>query len=135
VRCACLVIACGVPGAASFPPVKPPPPVALRNGALVRVAGGPHARDVEASAHSFLDLRFPDGHVERWLGPGYTGTVDTTPAGIARLQAWAREAASEFAFDIACDVARNYSVPRPPPVDDLPCDEVVVEWNSPPPTL
>jgi hypothetical protein len=55
--------------------------------------------------------------------------------GIARLQAWACEAASEFAFDIACDVARNYSVPRSPPVDDLPCDEVVVEWNSPRPTL
>src|SRR4051794_41933817 len=125
--------ACGVPGAASFPPVKPPPPVVLRKGALVRVAGGPHARDVEASAHWFLDLRFPDGHVERWLGPGYTGTVDTTPAGIARLQAWGREAASQFAFDIAFDVARNHSLPRPPPLHDLPRDRGVVEGDSPPP--
>jgi hypothetical protein len=59
--------------------VKPPPPAVLRKGALVRVAGGPGDRDVEAFAFAFLDLRFPDG--------------------------------------------------------DLPCEEVVVEWNSSPVAL
>jgi hypothetical protein len=110
--------------------VKPPPPAVVRKGALVRVAGGPGDRDVEAFAFAFLDLRFPDGHVERWLGPGYSGTADATPGGMARLQAWAAQAADEFAFDIACDVARSYADVRPRSVDDLPCEEVVVEWNA-----
>jgi hypothetical protein len=35
-----------------------------------------------------------------------------------------------FAFDIACDVARYYADVRPRSVDDLPCEEIVVEWNS-----
>jgi hypothetical protein len=61
--------------------------------------------------------------------------VDATPAGMARVQAWAAEAADEFAFDIACDVARDPAVARPPPVDDLPCEEIVVEWHSSPPGL
>jgi hypothetical protein len=49
---------------------------------------------------------------------------------MARLQAWAAQAADEFAFDIACDVARSYADVRPRSVDDLPCEEVVVEWNA-----
>jgi hypothetical protein len=110
--------------------VKPPPPAVVRKGALVRVAGGPGDRDVEAFALAFLDLRFPDGHVERWLGSALVGTVDTTPAGMVGLQAWAAEAAEMFAFDIACDVARYYADVRPRSVDDLPCEEIVVEWNS-----
>jgi hypothetical protein len=33
------------------------------------VPGDQRASDFEVRALSFLDLRFSDGHVERWLGP------------------------------------------------------------------
>jgi hypothetical protein len=110
--------------------MKPPPPRVLRKGALVRVAGIQGDVDASAAAFAFLDLRFPDGHVERWLGPASIGRVDATPIGLENLQSWAAQAANEFAFDIACDIARHYATPRPPAVDDLPCEEVVIEWRS-----
>jgi hypothetical protein len=84
-------------------------------------------------ALAFLDIRFLDGHVERWLGPGSVGALPGEPDGMQRLQRWAADAADEFAFDIACDVARAFNTPRPPAVDHLRCDEVVIEWNHPPP--
>lgn len=42
---------------------------------------------------------------------------------MAALQLWARERAGDFAFDIMCEVARDYDVPNPRIVDALPCDE------------
>ena len=109
--------------------VKPAPEV-VRKGALVRVSGGPDDAGSEAVALAFLDLRFPDGHVERWLGPGSVGTL---PDEMQKLQRWAADTADEFAFDIACDVARDFDAPRPPAVDHLGCDEVVIEWGHPSP--
>jgi hypothetical protein len=115
--------------------MKPAPPEVLRKGALVRVSGGPEDVGAEARALAFLDLRFPDGHVERWLGPGSVGTLPQGADGMAVLQEWAAQTADEFAFDIACDVARHYAVGRPPRVDALPCEEVVIEWGAPLPSL
>jgi hypothetical protein len=104
----------------------------LRKGALVRVAGGPDDCGVEALALAFLDLRFADGHVERWCGPGSIGTLPDGPDRMTTLQAWAAEAADDFASDIAVDVARDHAAFRPASVDELACEEVVVEWNAPP---
>jgi hypothetical protein len=99
------------------------------------VAGSEGDVDVEAAAFAFLDLRFADGHVERWLGPGRSATMDTRPTAVENLQSWAVETADEFAFDIACDIARSYAISRPPAVDDLPCEEVVIEWRAQLPTF
>jgi hypothetical protein len=96
------------------------------------VAGGPEDSGVEVVALAFLDLRFADGHVERWLGPGRVGTLPTGADGMTALQTWAAEAADGFAFDIACDVARHCAMAEPPTVEHLPCEEVVVEWNAQP---
>jgi hypothetical protein len=112
--------------------VNPPAPEVLRNGALVRVSGGPDDYGVDALALAFLDLRFADGHVERWLGPGRLGTLPAGADSMTSLQTWAAETADEFTFDIACDIARVYQCSQPPDVDALRCDEVVVEWNAPP---
>jgi hypothetical protein len=107
-------------------------PVVLRKGSLVRVSGWKTDTGSAALAHAFLDLRFPDGHVERWLGHASVGTLPGGPDAMQTLQRWAAGAADEFAFDVACDVAQDFKT-RPPAVDHLPCDEVVIEWNHPPP--
>jgi hypothetical protein len=110
--------------------MKPAAPEVLRKGALVRVAGGPEDAGADVLALAYLDLRFEDGHVERWLGPGSTGELPAGPGAMVTLQAWARDSVGEFAFDIMCDVARDHDVSSPSIVDALPCDEVVVEWRS-----
>jgi hypothetical protein len=96
----------------------------------VRVAGGPDDAGAEAVALAFLDLRFRDGHVERWRGPGRVGTWAAGPGAMRDLQDWAAATADEFAFDVACEVAREYATPAPPSVDDLRCEEVVLEWHA-----
>jgi hypothetical protein len=104
-------------------------PSVLRKGALVRVSGGLQDTGSDVIALAFLDLRSPDGHVERWQGPGRIGAVPDESNVIAALQLWAVEASDQSAFDIACDVARDFRLPEPPAVDQLRCDEVVFEWN------
>lgn len=106
-------------------------PKVLRRGALVRVSGGPQDAGADVLAHAFLDLRFPDGHVERWLGPALGATVPDAPDAVATLQLLGTEASDEFAFDIAVDVKRDFGLPKPPDVDHLACEEVVFEWNYP----
>jgi hypothetical protein len=106
-------------------------PSVLRKGALVRVSGGSQDAGADVLAHAFLDLRFPDGHIERWLGPARVGTVPDGADAMAALQLLAVEASDEFAFDIAVDVKRDFGLPKPPDVDHLPCEEVVFEWNHP----
>ena len=114
--------------------MKPPAPEVLRKGSLVRVSGGPGDYGVEVLALAFLDLRFADGHVERWLGPGRLGSLPGGADHMASLQTWATETADEFASDIARDVARFYDCSQSPDVDRLATGEVVVEWNAPSPS-
>jgi hypothetical protein len=110
--------------------MKPAAPEVVRKGALVRVAGGPGDSGAELIALAFLDLRFADGHVERWLGPGSVGQLPDGPDAMLALQDWARESTGDFATDIMGEVGRSYAVAGASFVDSLPCDEVVVEWNS-----
>ena len=86
--------------------------------------------DAEAFAQAFLDLRFPDGHVERWLGPGSASRLCGEDDGMRALQTWAERVCEDFAFDIACDVARDYAGYDPREVDATTCSEVVIEWNA-----
>jgi len=112
--------------------VKPPAPEIVRKGALVRVAGAPEARDVSAWALAFLDLRFADGHVERWLGPGAIAEISTQASAMKAVVAWATECANEHAFTVFGEIAREYDVQSLPHVDHVPCEEVVIEWHSTP---
>jgi hypothetical protein len=77
--------------------------------------GGRREAGTEVLALAFLDLRFSDGHVERWLGPGSIGTLPAEPDGMAALQRWAADTANEFAFDIACDIGHAFETLRPLP--------------------
>ena len=101
----------------------------LRKGVLVQVAGGSRDAGAEVHALAFLDLRFADGHVERWLGPGLIGAFPSGPDAMAELLAWA-QGADEFAGDVAAEAARDFDVISPAEVRRLPPGEVVVEWNA-----
>jgi hypothetical protein len=69
----------------SLPAVKPPAPQILRRGAVIRVAGAGDDATLAAPAYaiSFVDLRFDDGHVERWLGHSRQRIVDRRACRIA----------------------------------------------------
>jgi hypothetical protein len=94
--------------------------------------GGPKDAGAELIAVAFLDLRFADGHLERWLGPGSVGELPDGPDAIVELQAWARDSVGDLAGDIMGDVAREYAVENVAIVDDLALDDVFIEWNSSP---
>jgi hypothetical protein len=49
-------------------------PQLVRKGGVIRVAGTNDESTLAAPAYamSFVDLRFEDGHVERWRGSGFT---------------------------------------------------------------
>ncbi|MFA9269786.1 MAG: hypothetical protein ACEQSX_03395 [Baekduiaceae bacterium] len=115
--------------------MKPPPPEVVRRGGLVRIAGGPGDAVAQAHALAFLDLRFDDGHVERWTAGGSLRDLPVGPDDMPALETWARRIADEYAFSAMCDVARSYDVPSPAVVDRLPCEEIVVEWNCEPKTF
>ena len=105
-------------------------PQVLRRGALLRIAGPSGDVGCAVAAIAFLDLRFDGGRVERWLGPASLGELPGGPDPVTELRAWAVQTSDEHAFQIACDVARDYDV-APPPVDHLRC-EVIVEWDRGP---
>jgi hypothetical protein len=103
--------------------MRPTAPTVLRKGAIVRVAGDGSTEPLEALALSYLDLRFADGHIERWIGPGRPGTVTReTLRGPGEEvintqgECLIEELAMEFQ-DVQSDLL------------DVPV-EVVVEWNA-----
>jgi hypothetical protein len=92
----------------------------LRRGAVVRVPATALGPQMPVVGHAFADLRFDDGHVERWLGPAILGTTPDDPD-LETVIEWAE-----------CDVAEEH--------DDfgIPADalsrapaEVVFEWGVP----
>ncbi len=107
-------------------------PDVLRKGCLLRIAADALHAGAEIYALAFLDLRFEDGHVERWLAGGSARRLSAPPEPMAWVMSWAGDAAEEYAFSVMCDVARSYRVDSPRFVDELPCEEIVVEWNAEP---
>jgi hypothetical protein len=81
---------------------------------------------------AFLDLRFADGHVERWLGPAGLTEMPGGADAIAALQAWAREVVGGRALDIMRDIACHHDVPSTSIIHALGCDEIVIEWHRAP---
>ena len=107
--------------------LKPPAPRIVRKGAVIRVAGADDqtGRAAPAYAIAFVDLRFADGHVERWLGSGSIRDQDLVP--YAELVGWGQEVALEHS--LIADLGMAFSN-----VDRAELDaasvEVVIEWNA-----
>jgi hypothetical protein len=74
----------------------------------------------------FADLRFPDGHVERWFGPGRLWDIERPGDDLPALVRAGEELADEEADDMRNELRMSFTcVP-----DRLPGGvEVVVEWN------
>jgi hypothetical protein len=107
--------------------VKPPAPQIARKGAVIRVAGAGDSPDRAAPAYAiaFVDLRFPDGHIERWLGSGSIRDEDLVP--YAELVAWGKEVALEHS--LIGDLGMAFSHVDRAALDGASV-EVVIEWNS-----
>ena len=60
-----------------------PAPAPIRCGGLVRTeARDASHRGARTFVLSFVDLRFDDGHIERWLGPGSVGVEQADYCGL-----------------------------------------------------
>jgi hypothetical protein len=109
--------------------VKSAPPEVLRKGAVARIAGRGEPGE-QVLALEFVDLRFGDDHVERWLGMGWANVVPVAAEPMEKLLEWVEERLVdedgnlsgdlkwEFAFDDGID-----------PLAGVP-SEIVVEWNA-----
>ena len=102
-------------------------PEILRRGAVIRVAGAADddAAAAPAYALSFVDLRFGDRHVERWLGAGELR--DAEPVPYAGLVAWGAEVAEEHSM--SGDLAMVFSGVDKQALHDAPV-EIVIAWNA-----
>jgi hypothetical protein len=105
-----------------------PLPEPLRKGVVLRIErdGEPGGRVI---AFEFADLRFPDRHVERWIGMGWPRQVPSVPQPMVELHDWAEELAEDFDGVLLCELRMEWvGIP-----DDffigVP-SEVVVEWNA-----
>jgi hypothetical protein len=83
-----------------------------------------------AYAMAFVDLRFDDGHVERWLGSGSIRDFDHVA--YDGLVAWGGEVADEHLM--LSDLGMAFSdfdrqIRRDAPI------EIVIEWNAELPEL
>ena len=65
------------------------------------------AQHAMAHALAFVDLRFADGHVERWLGAGSLRDDPSNPVPYAELLPWARETAAEH--ELIADLGMSFS--------------------------
>ena len=113
--------------------VKPPSPAIARKGAVLRIAA-PGSEPVAAGAYaiSFVDIRYPDGHVERWLGSGSIVDTSSKPQPLTSLLSWAHEVASEHSM--IGDLEMAFSGVDRNALDQA-SFEVVVEWNAELPTF
>src|SRR3954451_13703133 len=106
--------------------MKPTMPHILRRGAVIRVASPGDAVSAGAAAYAiaFVDLRFDDGHVERWLGSGELRDDDLVA--YRGLVAWGADVTAEHSM--SGDLGMAFSNPDRQALDDAPI-EIVIEWN------
>jgi hypothetical protein len=106
---------------------KPPAPKIIRQGCVVQVPGDQHATDFEVKGLSFLDLRFSDGHVERWRGPGAIVPFATAADFLSAVEVLGADVIDTHGEDLLEELERSFSdVPRELNVPS----ETVVEWNA-----
>jgi len=104
--------------------MKPPCPQILRKGAVVRVAED----GLMARALVSVDLRFDDGRVERWMGPGQEREGDEIPKSGEGLVRWGEEVCETNATDLLEELAMDFDGVSHRAMDAAPV-EVVVAWN------
>jgi hypothetical protein len=92
----------------------------LRRGALVRIPAPALGPEMPVVGHAFADLRFDDGHVERWLGEPVLGTTPEDPD---------LETVIEWAEDDVVD--EHDDIPIPADALERAPVEIVFEWNEP----
>lgn len=105
--------------------MRPPAPLVLRKGAVVRVAGPGRELAAPAYAISFVDLRFEDDHLERWLGSGSLRA--DTPVPHSELISWGTEVALEHA--LSGDLEMTFSGVDRRALSTAPV-EIVVAWSA-----
>jgi hypothetical protein len=107
-----------------------PAPLPIRCGGLVRTEAR-DATDTDARTLilSFVDLRFEDGHVERWLGPGSITQFAGGEGALQRLNRAAEEVADDQLMSLCDEVAMGFRHVNRDDYEGLPV-EVVVEWNQ-----
>jgi hypothetical protein len=108
--------------------VKDPAPKVLRVGALIRVASERAQGSVRAQALSMVDLRFADGHVERWLGPGGLSEAAYSAADGQALRRWGEDVYEEQADCLVEELRMSFEAVTSSMLDGAPV-EVVVQWN------
>lgn len=105
-------------------------PELVRKGVVLRIEGDgqPGSRVL---ANEFVDLRFADGYVERWIGMGWARAAShVAGAPTAELIAWAEQLANEFDGNLRHELRTEWrDAPAPEAFDSLP-SEIVVEWNA-----
>jgi len=80
-------------------------------------------------ALEFVDLRFPDGRIERWVGMGWANHMPAVEAPMSGLLAWANDLADDFDGNLDGELRMDFSDVPSDPFAGLPT-EVVVEWNA-----
>src|SRR5689334_10214036 len=92
----------------------------LRRGAVVRIPASTLQPEMPVIGHAFADLRFEDGHVERWLGPAILGSAPDDPD---------LETVVDWAHDDVLDEHDDFGLPAGA-LSRAPA-EIVVEWSVP----
>jgi hypothetical protein len=93
---------------------------------IVRVPGDHDAKGHSVWAYTYVDLRFSDGHHERWIGTAASGTFASTAELLDRVEAWGAEVIEEFGSDLSGDLRMSFD--GAPAYLHAPV-EVFVEWN------
>jgi hypothetical protein len=109
--------------------MKAAPPEVVRKGAVARIAGG---REPGASVLvlEFVDLRFTDGHVERWLGLGWIHAVPTAADPLQALLEWIEERLALKEGNLSGELKQAFGFAKgTDPLAGAP-SEIVVEWNA-----
>ena len=107
--------------------MKEPAPEVLRKGAVVRVTAHRHGAPATAHAIAFVDLRFDDGHVERWLGSGSLRDDPADPVQHSDLLVWGKEVAIEH--EMVADLEMAFRAVDRDALSRVPV-EIVFEWNA-----
>ena len=104
-------------------------PEILRKGSVVRVAGSRDGASAGAPAYAvaFVDLRFDDGHVERWLGSGSLRDDPADPVPYCELVAWGADVALEYSM--IADLGISFYDVNRQALSEAPV-EIVFEWNA-----
>jgi hypothetical protein len=101
----------------------------LRGGALIRVAAETAAGAVRAHALSMIDVRFADGHVERWLGPGELSERRYATTDAADLRQWGERVCAEQGGLLLGELRMSFRGVAATALKGVPV-EIVIEWNQ-----